>query len=213
MRKITGTSKWREFKLPFDRTGASNAPVRLQFNLVLRGRGTVYLSPVKLVEYPGAKSAERAWWTDQAAGWWGGLGGGLIGCLGSLTAWLAWQGKARRFVVAVLTVLTSLGVLSGVAALAAFACRQPYAVWFPLSLGAALLLSICPYRLRQYQKKYEELELRRMASVDVSGAGGHEGHKGRDNFPADSETTADGGNRRVGRKRAQISQKREFLTG
>src|SRR5260370_38705318 len=86
MRKITGTSKWREFKLPFDRTGASNAPVRLQFNLVLRGRGTVYLSPVKLVEYPGAKSAERAWWTDQAAGWWGGLGGGLIGCLGSLRA-------------------------------------------------------------------------------------------------------------------------------
>jgi hypothetical protein len=175
MGKITGGSDWREFKLPFDRTGTSNAPVRLQFNLVLRGRGTVYLSPVKLVEYPGAKSATGAlfpgaWWTDRTAGWWGGLGGGLIGCLGSLMAWLAWQGKARRFVVAVLMGLTGLGVLCGIAALMALAGGQPYAVWLPLLLGAVLLLSICPYRLRQYQKKYEELELRRMASLDASGA-------------------------------------------
>lgn len=175
MGKITGSSGWREFKLPFNRTGSSNAPTRLQFNLVLKGPGTVYLSPVGLVEYPGAKSAEKvlfpgAWWTDRTAGWWGGLGGALIGCLGSLTAWLAWQGKARRFVVAVLTVLTGLGVLCGIAALMAFADGQSYAVCFPLSLGAVLLLSICPYRLRQYQKKYEELELRRIASLDASGA-------------------------------------------
>jgi len=172
MGKITGSSDWREFNLPFDRTGASNAPTRLQFNLVLKGRGTVHLSPVKLVEYPGAKSAEKgffpgAWWTDRTAGWWGGLAGVLIACLGSLTAWLAWRGKARRFVVAVLMVLTGLGVVCGIAALVALAGGQPYAVWFPLALGAVIILCICPYRLRQYQKKYEELELRRMASLEA----------------------------------------------
>jgi hypothetical protein len=174
MGKITDSSDWREFELPFDRTGTSNAPVMLQFNLVLKGHGTVYLGPLKLVEYPGAKSAGAmfpgAWWSDTAARWWGGLGGGLIGCLGSLTAWLAYKGKARRFVVAVLASLTGLGVLCGVAALVALAGGQPYAVWFPLLLGAVLLLSICPYRLREYQKKYEELELRRMTSLDASGA-------------------------------------------
>jgi CHASE2 domain-containing sensor protein len=91
----------------------------------------------------------------------------LIGCLGSLAALLAWRGKARRLVVALLMVLTGLGVLCGIAALVALAGGQPYAVWFPLALGAVIILCICPYRLRQYQKKYEELELRRMASLEA----------------------------------------------
>lgn len=49
--KITGTSDWRNFSLPFNPAGASGPPVRLKINLILPGRGTVYLSPVKLVKY------------------------------------------------------------------------------------------------------------------------------------------------------------------
>jgi hypothetical protein len=41
MGKISGTSGWRDFELPFDRTGAANPPKRLEVNLVLPGRGTV----------------------------------------------------------------------------------------------------------------------------------------------------------------------------
>jgi len=34
-------------------------------------------------------------------------------------------------------------------------------------LIGVLLLSILPFRLRQYQKGYEDLEMRRMASMDA----------------------------------------------
>jgi len=62
-----------------------------------------------------------------------------------------------------------LGGLTGIGAIAALALRQPYAVWFPLLLGSVLLLSILPPRLREYRRRYEDLELRKMASVDALG--------------------------------------------
>jgi hypothetical protein len=50
MGKITGTSGWRSFRLPFDSTGGSGAPTRLEINLFLSSAGTVYLGPMTLVE-------------------------------------------------------------------------------------------------------------------------------------------------------------------
>jgi len=175
MGKISGTSDWRRFELPFDRTGTSNPPVRLQINLILHGRGTVYLGPVKLVQFPGAKSSawsvpNNAWWSDRTAGLLGGYGGGLVGCLGGLCGWLAARGKARGFVIAVLAILAGLGAVLGIVGVLAIALHQPYAVWYPPSLGAIILLAVCPANLRQFRRKYEELELRRMESIDASAA-------------------------------------------
>ena len=59
MRKIIGKSAWRPFILPFDRSGASTAPTRLDINLVLNGRGEVLVGPLKLVQYPEAKSVQE----------------------------------------------------------------------------------------------------------------------------------------------------------
>src|SRR5206468_3171301 len=87
-----------------------------------------------------------------------GIGGGTLGCLGSLLAWLAWKGLARRFVVVAAWLLIGLGVVSGLAGVVALTLNQPYLVWFPLLLGAALLLGIIPFRLRSYLKHYEYLE-------------------------------------------------------
>ncbi len=50
MGKITGTSNWRKFTLPFDRTGTGAPPCRLEFNLFLPAQGTVYVSHLELVE-------------------------------------------------------------------------------------------------------------------------------------------------------------------
>src|SRR5262249_55319860 len=66
--KITGTSNWRRFKLPFDRTGSTAFPTRLEINLFLPAQGTVYLSQLKLVEYngslkPKAAGATNVWWS------------------------------------------------------------------------------------------------------------------------------------------------------
>jgi hypothetical protein len=172
MGKIAGTSNWRRFMLPFDRTGTSDVPTRLELNLYLPAQGTVYLSPIKLVEYTGnfrsaqAGSAE-AWWPDWAGGLIGGIGGALLGLMGGLLAFLSAKGKAREFVLVSTKFLIGLGVLSTGAGFVALGLHQPYEVWFVLLLGGVILLIILPFRLRDYQRRYELLELRKMAAMDA----------------------------------------------
>jgi len=172
MGKLSGTSDWRAFMLPFDGTGGSGSPTRLEINIFLPAQGTVFLGPVKLVEYTGSfasigMASSNAWWSDRAAGMVGGIGGGVIGCLGGLLGWLAWKGQARRFVVAASWLLIGLGVALGLAAVVALSEKQRYAVWFPLVLGGILLLGIIPFRLRKFLKHYKDLELRRMMAMDA----------------------------------------------
>ena len=173
MGKLTGSSGWRKFRLPFDSTGASNAPARLEFNLILPGPGTVFLGPVKLVQYngglSGAWTARGAWWSDRRAGLVGGIGGATVGCLAGLLGWMASRGKCRGFVTGMLVMLIGIGGAATLLGLVALTLRQPYAVWFPCLLVGALLLLILPFRLRQFQRHYEELELRRMVSLDAAG--------------------------------------------
>lgn len=166
MAKIRGTSAWRPFSLPFNSQGAKGPPTRLEINLALAGSGTVRIRPLELVQFGGGSRTSGAWWNDRTAGLVGGLGGALMGCLGSLMAWLASQGKARSFVVAC---GVSLLVLGGIAALAlpvAFWRQQPQSVWLPLLIIGGLLLTIMPGRLRQHLKQYEEFELRKIASAE-----------------------------------------------
>jgi hypothetical protein len=171
--KIAGTSNWRTFTLPFDRTGSKTKPTRLEINLVLPGQGTVHIGPIKLVEYEGdlglqkPRGAGGAWWSDRAAGWIGGIGGSVLGCLGSILAVLAAKGRFRGFVVWTSLTLIAVGVIAFVVGVAAVVLGQPYAVWFPMLLIGFLLLAILPFRLRQYQKGYDDLELRRMVAMDA----------------------------------------------
>jgi hypothetical protein len=170
--RITGTAGWRRFVVPFNRTGTSNPPIRLEFNLVLPGSGTVYLGSTKLVEYPAGTSMDTvlesgAWWSDRAGGWIGGTMGSVLGCLAGLLAWLAGKGMARGFVLVTLIVLISLGGLLSLAGIVALMMRQPYGVWFVLLLPGILALTILPARLVQFRRNYENLELRRMASLDT----------------------------------------------
>jgi hypothetical protein len=58
--------------------------------------------------------------------------------------------------------LVSLGV--GVGALI---CGQPYAVWFPLLLLGILSLVIMGGSLPVVRRRYEEVELRKMAAADA----------------------------------------------
>ena len=171
MGKITGSSDWRAVKLPFDRTGSTASPTRLEVNLLLPGKGTVYLTGFKLVEYSGSSAASglssRAWWSEQTAGLVGGIGGAFMGCLASLLAWLAARGRARVFVLATSMCLIGVGVLLLLCGLAALCVQQPFAVWMPLLLLGFLLVIILPYRLRQFQRLYDQVEIRRMAALDA----------------------------------------------
>jgi hypothetical protein len=170
--KISGTSQLRTFMLPFNRTGAATPPSRLELNLILPGKGVVYVGPLELVEFA-ARSADPAiagaWWSDRTAGWIGGIGGSLLGCLGALIGCLAAQRKARGFVIGTASAMIGLGAILAFATVIALMMRQPYSVWYPLALGAVLLLSIIPVRLRGFRRQYEDHELRRMAAADAAG--------------------------------------------
>jgi hypothetical protein len=51
MGRISGTSSWRWFSLPFDRSGTTDSPTRLEINIFLPGRGTVYLAAPRLMQF------------------------------------------------------------------------------------------------------------------------------------------------------------------
>jgi hypothetical protein len=167
MAKLTGNSDWRAFTLPFNAKGASSRPSKLVVNVYLPGKGSVFLRNLKLVQSTAATQS-GAGWSGRTAGIVGGVGGVLIGCLGALIEWLAVRGKAQRFVVNAVRVLIGVGVASALGGLAAVALRQPYGVWYALLLIGVLPVVIFPFRLRRYQDRYREIELRRMASMDAT---------------------------------------------
>jgi hypothetical protein len=170
MAKLTGTSGWRAFTLPFNAKGASSRPTKLVVNVQLPGKGSVFLRNLKLVQstsFDGA-TTQTSWWSDRTAGIIGGLGGTLIGCLGALLEWLAARGKAQRFVVNAVSVLIGTGVAFALGGLAAVALRQRYGVWYAFLLLGVLVVLIFPFRLRRYQDRYREFELRRMTSMDAT---------------------------------------------
>ena len=122
MAKLTGTSDWRAFTLPFNATAASSRPSKLVVNVQLPGKGSVFLRNLKLVQstgFDGAATQTGGRWSDRTVGVVGGVGGALIGCLGALIEWLAARGKAQRFVVNAVRVLIGAGVVFALGGLAA----------------------------------------------------------------------------------------------
>ncbi len=172
MGRISLSSDWRNFTLPFDRTGTTNPPTKLELNLVLPSRGTVLLGSCQLVDYSASgwgrwSSNPDAWWSERTGGFIGGIGGTSLGCYASLLSILASRGRARALVLASWRILLLIGVFLLLTGLAAILLHQPYEVWFVLVLSGALLVGIAPARLRQVRRNYEELELRKISAADA----------------------------------------------
>ena len=109
------------------------------------------------------------WWSDRDAGWIGGIGGSVLGCLGGLIGTLAGAGKARRLVLALVRALLVLGVVCLVAAGVALVSKQPYGVWYPLTGVGGISTLVMGGLLPGLRRRYEEIELRKMAAMDVGG--------------------------------------------
>jgi len=133
---ISGSSGWRELRLPFDRSEADASPVKLVINLHLPEGGTVHLSPLRLVQY--TPIPPRAWWSSAAGGWIGGVGGTLLGVLCAAGALLTVRGAPRGTLMGPLTAMLLAGTGGLAAGLVAAITGQPYAVTFPLLLLGAL---------------------------------------------------------------------------
>lgn len=164
MQKITGTSDWRVFLLPFN-AEEGMTPDKLVVNLVLAGKGKVWITDLRLVDLgaPGAKGV--MWWTPRQAGW---LGGG-VGCLGAvlgiLSAVLARRSAGASILLAKACV--GAGLLLGVFAVVAGVVGQPWHVWYLPALLGAILVFVFGARLPAIRRETLDLELRRMRAADA----------------------------------------------
>jgi hypothetical protein len=174
-RSIRGSSDWRRFTLPFrcDTRSKVNSPrpQRVELHLVMSGAGKVAVRNIELKQFAAGENplaGAGQWWSDTTAGWIGGIGGSLIGCIGGLIGLLAGLGRARQLVLALMVLVTAIGAASLVGGILALAFRQPYAVYYPLLLAGVLCTVLPLAQFRAIRRRYEEVELRRMSAADAA---------------------------------------------
>ena len=168
---LSGSSPWRSFALSFDAAGAAAPPETLAVNLTLPGRGTVYLGPLRLVQYADDENplaAAGAWWGPRTAGRVGGIVGSLLGCMGAVMGVLAGRGRGRAIALGLAKGMLVCGVVSLVLGVVALVRAQPYEVFYPLLLGGVLGVVLPPFLIRTLRRRYEELELRKITAQDLS---------------------------------------------
>jgi hypothetical protein len=146
------------------RDSLEGLPTQLEVHLEMQGRGTIYIRPIRIYGVAGS------WWSPQQIGLIGGIGGSVIGCFGALLGLLASKGKARTFVLATMKIFIALGILLTIAGFVAVVSSQPYAVWYALLLPGVILTLVFSLTLPSIQRRYDELEIRRMTSVDAMGS-------------------------------------------
>ena len=174
--KLTGSSDWRPFTLPFYANTGDQAsdsvplPERLSLSLHLPGSGTVSIRDAALYQYPPGTDPMQVtgqWFGNSAAGLLGGIGGALIGVWGAVIGGLASRGKARGFALGSANALLVLGVLCALAGAAALVGGQPYAVYFPLLLLGVIVLAVMGSTRKSLAARYEQVELQKMRAMDV----------------------------------------------
>ncbi len=175
MKSLSGTSDWRRFVLPFNIIEGTQRPEMLIINLVLPGRGTVALSPLRLLQYGTTEDPMEIrqvqtgqWWDDRSAGFVGGIAGSVLGCLGGLIGLLASSAKARGFVLGAMKTMIALGVAALILGGVALTRSQPYLVYYPLLLIGLLSVMVPAFSLPSVRRRYEEAELRKMRAWDAT---------------------------------------------
>jgi hypothetical protein len=165
---LHGESSWRGFELPFLLSDADGTPSRLEINLVLPGRGTVWLGPIRLG--PSSSSggtAPGAWWSARSGALSGAVLGSLGGLVGALIGVLGGLGRARRLVISLLVAMVGVGASLALVGAAAVWSSQPRYVWYPLLMIGGLSAVVGLVVLPAVRRRYAADELRRMAAMDL----------------------------------------------
>ncbi|HEY5041727.1 MAG TPA: hypothetical protein VIK53_06955 [Verrucomicrobiae bacterium] len=160
---FNGTQNWDKYyfslrRAPYDNQTRSD---ELKLEIFLPSSGTVYLRPIKLL------GIASNWWSEKEAPWIGAIGGPIIGCLGGLLGWLSGKGKARRLVLTVWKFCIVAGILFLTALFVALATGQPEYVSMPLFVFGIVTTTVFGAIFPTAKRRYDELEIRRMTSVDV----------------------------------------------
>ncbi len=167
---LSGSSDWRDFMLPFFvNDGSNKRPTKLDINVYFPGKGRIWLGPIDLIQYRAGEfpTVVGAWWSDQQAGLYGGIGGSLLGCMGAAIGVLTSIGRARASAMFLVRGFAAIGLTCLIAGVAALINSQPYAVWYPLILAGVISTLLPLTQYRTIQKRFELMELRRMQSQDI----------------------------------------------
>jgi len=165
---LHGESSWRRFELPFDISGASQAPSRLEINLMLPGRGAVWLGPMHLQRATAqAEAAQGGWWSARSGTLLGAMMGSLVGVVGAIIGVLGGRGRARGLVLGLLVGMTTVGACLALVGVAAALSSQPRHVWYPLLVigGATGLIGLVI--LPAMRRRFAADELRRIEAMDA----------------------------------------------
>ena len=163
---IRGDSDWRPFVLPFYGNKETGPPLRLEFKIFLPP-GSVELRQVRLMEYePGEPIFDTAA-AYALGGWLGAILGGLLGLTGALVGVLAGLGRARKLALACLWGMVTMGVVCLILTLISWLQGYPWPVIYPLALVGLLGTVLGFAFLPMVRRRYAQLELRRMESMDA----------------------------------------------
>ena len=166
---LRGTSGWRDMVLPFFASGTPMRPSRLVINLVMPGKGRVWIGTPTLVQYREGENPlalSESWWSDRQAGWAGAIAGSALGLLGALVGALGSLGRGRSLVLGLMASASVAGGIAAAAGVFAWVRGQPYAVYYPLLLGGGIAAVVFGGLVPAARRRYAEIELRRMAARD-----------------------------------------------
>ena len=163
LKKVEGTSDWREFELPF-RADPGTKPVKLSLNLVLKGEGKVIVSEPR---FSNLADSAAAWWTNQQGGIVGGFVGSLLGILGGLIGWSAAWGKSQRLTMGLCHAGIAIGCVCLATGAIAVVLQQPFQVYYPLMLTGIISVSVIGANLRTISQRFHADEFRRMQAIDA----------------------------------------------
>jgi len=165
---LHGESNWRRFELPFELSGASQVPSRLEINLVLPGRGAVWLEPLHVQQLAGpAGTVQGGWWSARVGTLVGAILGSFVGVVGAIIGVLGGRGRARRLVGALLVGMIAVGGCLVLAGAAAASSSQPRYVWYPLLVIGGASGVIALVILPAMRRRYAADELRRIEAMDA----------------------------------------------
>lgn len=169
MQTVTGTSRERDFILPFHAGRHESPPSRLVINLVLNGPGTVEIGPLELVvlDSMAGWNATTGWWNGSTGGLIGGIGGSLLGIVGALVGTLVGLGRAKRLVLTLAALIAAVGVIALTMGLVALVMRQPYEVYYVLLLLGGMSTMAGFVILISAPVQFRARELRRMQAMDT----------------------------------------------
>jgi hypothetical protein len=162
MRKLAGSSDWREFELPFFAEPGMR-PQRLTLNVVLPGAGKVTVAQAMLD--PASSSGD--WWTEPQAGLLGGALGMLLGTVGALIGLSSAWSRLRPLALPLYFVGLSISSVCLLAGFVALCLRQPWHVCYPLLLAGIIGVGVLGLNLWQQFHRLRADELRRITAVDA----------------------------------------------